>query len=178
MGAVERERDDFDALALALYHLPALGRDLQRLAGIEHAVRALAALSVVRRIGPARISDVAAELEVDLSVASRRIHVLQDKGFVDRVADPGDGRSSLIAISDAGTAKLHRAHQHIVDALAGALAEWEPDDVARLAEGLVRLRETLGSHEPPHVALDDAPAADATSTSVLHTNVRQEEASR
>lgn len=180
---MEETDRDIDVLALALYNLSALRRELQRLAGIEHAVAPLTALSVVNRIGPARISDVAAELEVNLSVASRRIQRLEDEGFVDRVADPDDGRCSLIAISAAGIAKLQAAHDRIVQALASAVRDWNPAEVAGLADGLVRLRAALGSHHPHEPALQGAMAAAARSASlqpagVHHRDFRQEEHSR
>jgi DNA-binding MarR family transcriptional regulator len=149
---------DVDALAHALYSLSALRRDLQRCAGIEHAVGALSALAVVHRIGPVRISDIAAELEVNLSVASRQTQALQDDGFVDRVPDPNDGRSSLIAISDAGTAKLEGAHQRLTGAIATAVEDWDHDEVAGLADGIVRLRGALGVCD--HHAPADRSAAD------------------
>lgn len=152
---------DVDALARALYSLSALRRDLQRCAGIEHAVAALAMLAVVRRIGPARISDLAHEAQVDLSVASRQVHALEADAHVARVADPSDGRSSLIAITDAGDAKLGRTHQRLTDALSAATADWRPDDVVGLADGLVRLHGALGtcaSADPS--AAGTAPPAD------------------
>lgn len=149
---------DVDALAHALYSLSALRRDLQRCAGIEHAVGALSALAVVHRIGPVRISDVAAELEVNLSVASRQIQALQDDGYVDRVADPHDGRSSLVAISGSGTAKLEGAHRRLTGAIATAVEDWDHDEVAGLADGIVRLRGALGTCDL-HA---DAPAAATT----------------
>ena len=167
---------DMDALALALYNVSALRRELQRLAGIEHAVGALTVLGVVQRSGPARISDVAATLELDLSVVSRRIHGLESKGLVDRVADPHDGRSSLIAISAAGTAKLRAAHDRIVEALSDALADWDHGEVAALADGLVRLREALGSHEPQAAPGDRDVATQRKA--LRHTGTLEEEHSR
>lgn len=147
---------DIDALAQALYNLSALRRDLQRFAGIEHAVAGLTVLSVVHRIGPARISDVAAEMQVNLSVASRQIQGLEDDGHVDRVADPHDGRSSLIAISASGTAKLEGAHHRLVEAISTAVEDWDHDQVAGLADGIVRLRGALGACD--HHRDADAPA--------------------
>ena len=173
------ERDhDIDALALALYNVSALRRALQRLAGIEHAVGALSVLGVVQGSGPARISDVAATLELDLSVVSRRVHGLEDQGLVDRVADPHDGRSSLIAISAAGTAKLRAAHDRIVEALSGALADWDRGEVAALADGLVRLCEALGSHESQAAPGDRDVATQRTSKALRPTGTLQEEHSR
>jgi DNA-binding MarR family transcriptional regulator len=146
---------DIDQLALALYGLSAIRRDLQRCAGIDHAVGALMALGSVRRLGPARISDIAADLQVNLSVASRQIQALGADGYVDRVSDPHDGRSSLVALSAAGDAKLARAHERLTEALARAVDGWEPAQVTDLADGIVRLRASLARPED-----DAAPARD------------------
>jgi DNA-binding MarR family transcriptional regulator len=148
---VTHDPHDIDQLALALYGLSAIRRDLQRCAGIDHAVGALMALGAVRRLGPARISDVAADLQVDLSVASRQIQALGADGYVDRVSDPHDGRSSLVALSPAGEAKLARAHERLQGALARAVEEWRPEQVTDLADGIVRLRASLARPD------DDAP---------------------
>lgn len=169
-----------DDLARALYGLSALRRDLQRCAGIEHAVAGLAMLSVVRRTGPARISDVAHEVQVNLSVASRQIQALQDEGLVDRVADPHDGRSSLIAISPSGAAKLDRAHARLTGVLGTATGDWSPGEVAGLADGLVRLREALGDggHAATPTLPADRPAADPIPTSADPADARHEEHTR
>lgn len=145
MSSTTATAHDVDALARALYSLSALRRDLQRCAGIEHAVAALAMLAVVRRVGPARISDLAHEAQVDLSVASRQVHALEADAHVARVPDPNDGRSSLIAITATGDEKLGRAHGRLSEALTTATADWAPDDVVGLADGLVRLQASLGA---------------------------------
>ncbi|WP_026910075.1 MarR family winged helix-turn-helix transcriptional regulator [Patulibacter minatonensis] len=170
---------DIDELAHALYNLSALRRELQRFAGGEHAVAGLMVLSAVERIGPARISDVAADVQVNLSVASRQIQALQDEGFVDRVADPHDGRSSLVAITDDGTAKLAGAHQRLLDALGIAVADWDHDEVTGLADGIVRLREAFsGCDARPTYVPADRPAADPTLTSAHPADAHHEEQSR
>jgi DNA-binding MarR family transcriptional regulator len=168
---------DIDALAQALYNLPALRRDLQRFAGIEHAVGGLMVLSVVCRIGPARISDVAAQMQVNLSVASRQIATLEEEGHVDRVADPHDGRSSLIALSDAGREKLDQANRRLVDAIATAVEDWDREQVVGLADGIVRLRDSLGTCDH-HDLPADRPAADPTRTHAPVADARHEEHTR
>ncbi|MDO9410291.1 MarR family winged helix-turn-helix transcriptional regulator [Patulibacter sp.] len=165
---------DIDALAQALYNLSALRRDLQRFAGIEHAVGGLMVLAVVHRIGPVRISDVASDMQVNLSVASRQIQALEDDGYVDRVPDPNDGRSSLIAISAAGLTKLERAHQRLVGAIATAVDDWERSEITGLADGIVRLRAALGTCVDHHLPAD-RPAADPTLTSAAAADARHEE---
>lgn len=160
---------DIEGLAQALYSLSAIRRDLQRCAGIEHAVVGLTALGAVHRLGPARISDIAADLQVNLSVASRQIQALEDDRFVDRVIDPHDRRASLVALSAEGKAKLEQAHQRLVATVGRAVDGWDAVDVDALADGLVRLRANL---TPPAA---DSPGASDHHPAVPSTDGTNEE---
>jgi DNA-binding MarR family transcriptional regulator len=150
------------ALVEALYGLSPIRRELQRLAGVENAVAAVTALSRLDKAGPVRVSDVANDLQLDLSVASRHLQALQERGFVERIADPEDGRSSLVAISGLGREKLEAAQRRLTDGLAAALADWEPAQISTLAEGLTRLQGTLGS--PGHRSASTRPVGTVEET--------------
>jgi DNA-binding MarR family transcriptional regulator len=152
------DSDGFDALARALYSVTATRRDLQRLAGLEHAITALTALAAVQRLGPVRMSDIAHELQVDLSVASRQVHALEDKGLINRVPDPSDGRSNLVELSPQGAEKLDRVHDHMKNTLRDALPGWDAAALASLADGLVRLRVDLAAAALGHDERATAPA--------------------
>jgi DNA-binding MarR family transcriptional regulator len=140
-----RDPDNFDSLARALYSVTATRRDLQRLAGLEHVITGLTALAAVQRLGPVRVSDIAHELHVDLSVASRQVHALEEEGLISRIADPSDGRSSLVELSPLGAKKLDRVHDHMKNTLRDALPGWDAADLKSLSDGLVRLRVDLAA---------------------------------
>lgn len=146
----------FEELVRALYGLAGIRRDLRRRAGIEHVTVGLTALGAIHRIGPARVSDVAAELQVDLSVASRQVQALESEGLVGRVPDPSDRRSRLVAVSEAGDAKLARVHQRLAGALHEALVDWDPETLDALIDSLLRLRSDLGACSPPSPEPGDA----------------------
>ena len=55
-----------------------------------------------------RVSDLAACVELDASTVSRQIKQLEDKGIVERTADPADGRASLVRLTDDGRETMHR----------------------------------------------------------------------
>src|SRR5215212_2264297 len=103
---------DIEPLVRAVYGLTALKRDMPRLAGFDHPV-GLVPLAVVNRLAPARVKDVAAELHVDLSVASRQVAALELAGYVQRAADPEDRRAQLISPTPEGQAALQLAHDRI-----------------------------------------------------------------
>src|SRR4051794_33227082 len=131
---------DIEPLVRAVYGLTALKRDMPRLAGFDHPV-GLVPLAVVNRLAPARVKDVAHELHVDFSVASRQLTALATAGYIRREPDPEDRRAQLVSLTSAGTAALERAHERIVGVFASALEEWTDEEIASLTGALGRLRD-------------------------------------
>ena len=124
-----------------LREVGALRRDLQRRAAQGGVAGGLVALSALDRLGPARVSQVADELRVDLSVASRQVAALQKAGYVKRVPDPRDGRSQGLKVTPAGKRALRRAQQRSREVLDRATRRWTDAEVETLVAGLRRLRE-------------------------------------
>ncbi len=142
----ERTRHDavsIEDLTRALFGLGGIRRDLRRRAGLDQVPGGAPALGAIKRIGPARVSDVAAELQVDLSVASRQVQALEAEGYVDRTPDPKDRRSSVVCLSAAGEEKVRLVRERVVETLNDALATWSPEEIQTLVEGLLRLRAAL-----------------------------------
>jgi DNA-binding MarR family transcriptional regulator len=128
------------ALLDELRELGALRRDLQRRAALGGVAGGLLALSALDRLGPARVSQVADELQVDLSVASRQVAALHDAGYVTRIPDPQDGRSQKVKLTAAGRRALRKAQERSVAVLDRATQEWTEAEVDALVCGLRRLR--------------------------------------
>ena len=63
----------------------------QRLALIEIAV-----------VGPLRLRNLASRMDTTAATASRAVDFLEEHGFVERRADPDDGRATLIAVTTKG----------------------------------------------------------------------------
>jgi DNA-binding MarR family transcriptional regulator len=143
--------DTIRNLARAVYELSAVKRDISRLAGFDHPV-GLVPLAAVRRLAPARVKDIAADLHVDLSVASRQLAALEAAGYVRREPDPGDRRAHRMSPTEAGERAMERAHERIVGVFAAALSDWQEDEITHLTAALGRLRRDYeraasGSHE-------------------------------
>lgn len=88
------------------------------------------ALEVLVRLGKIGINDLAAELFVEKSTASRIVAGLEEKGYVVRRLDPDDRRSLRIEVTDLGQALHRRIHQDNVRDVAQLLAESAVDDGA------------------------------------------------
>jgi DNA-binding MarR family transcriptional regulator len=88
-----------------------------------------------------RGSELAEDLEVHKSTASRAIASLEKLGLVSRVPDPDDGRAQLLVAEPGALAKVEtyrkRSHQRISELLAG----WTPDEVGEFARGMARLND-------------------------------------
>ena len=129
------------ALAEELRELGAMRRDLQRRAALDGVPGGLVVLSVLNRLGPARVSQVAEELQVDLSVASRQVANLDAAGYIKRIPDPRDGRSRKLELTAAGKRALRAARRRSTEILDRATAHWTSAEIESLVGGLRRLRE-------------------------------------
>jgi DNA-binding MarR family transcriptional regulator len=132
-------------LVIALYRLGLVQRQMGRHALTELGTQGFTALAVVHRCGPVRVSEVAEQLSVDLSVASRQVAALALAGYVEREPDPDDRRATRLRITEAGTRVLGDSHRRMVATATAALAGWSEEELATLAAQLERLREDFAA---------------------------------
>lgn len=131
--------ENLEPLARAIYRLGLVKRDMVRRTGFEPG-GGLLPLAILQVRDGARVKDIADAMHVDLSVASRQIAALIEAGYIERAADPADGRAAVLHVTRKGRAALKRAHERIVSAFAKALADWSDEDVATLTRLTERLR--------------------------------------
>lgn len=130
---------DVENLVKQLYGLGAVRRELARHAWAELGGQGFVALAAIDRLDDARVSDVAAQLAVDLSVASRQVQALIASGYVERSQHPADRRASRLAITADGARVLEESHRRMVHVFSEMLDCWSHADVTQLADGLERL---------------------------------------
>lgn len=111
---------------------------------------AIIVLSRMRDAGPVRLSDLAAELALDLSTVSRQVKALEERGLLVRTDDPGDRRAALLEIAPAGNDVLAKAWARRQAWLSESLADWSPEDRAALAAVLHRFADSLHAEPAPH----------------------------
>ena len=124
-------------------------RRLRREADAGLSATLTAALATVERHGPLTPSELASRERIQRPTATRLIARLEDDGLVTRTADPADGRSSLIAISDGGRALLHDARTRKDAFLARRLRDLPAEDRATLARAAVLLERLLEEEDRP-----------------------------
>ena len=112
-----------------------------RRAGVDDIT--LAQARVAARIGPhgTRLTDLAEQAQVTKQTATAIVDRLESAGYVERVADPTDGRARLVRLTDKAATLLPiaRAEEAQIE------REWEahlgPRRMRELREALVLLRE-------------------------------------
>jgi DNA-binding IclR family transcriptional regulator len=119
-------------------------------AAVQSVDRALLVLEILARTGQAGVTEIAAELDVHKSTASRLIAVLEGRGFVEQISGRGKYRLGFaiarLARASSGHLDLSRLSQDICDGLTDALGE--TTNVAILDENrIVNVVESIGPGE-------------------------------
>jgi DNA-binding MarR family transcriptional regulator len=107
-------------------------RRLRQEAGSELSPTLTAALATIARHGPLTPSELATRERVQRPTATKLLAKLEAPGLVVRTADPADGRSSLVAISEPGLALLAEARGRKDAYLARRLRALTPEERATL----------------------------------------------
>ena len=111
-----------------------------------------ATLSGIERLGPQRLTVLAAREGVTQPAMTQLISRLEESGLVRREASPEDGRVVLVVITDEGRAVLARRRSVRSDRMAAIIAQLGPEHRAALASALPAL-DALAS-----IPRDDDPA--------------------
>lgn len=145
----------YEELARQLSAIGTVKRGLGRVLPADCPSGAAIVLMLLDRYGEMRMSKLAELLDIDMSVTSRHVAHVADRGWVDRKPDPLDRRSRLLSINASGQTLLGQVSERYTDALASCLSDWSDEDVDHLNELLDRLRTSFGdtrSRALPHQA--------------------------
>lgn len=99
------------------------------------------ALEALARLGPRTLNELASELYLDKSTASRVVGTLERKAYVTRQTHPRDRRSVLIDMTPAGTRLLSKIQADLIQETRQLLADFEPavrEAAPRLLDRLAR----------------------------------------
>lgn len=118
-------------------------RRLRREAGAELSPTLAAALGTIARHGPLTPSELAEREGVQRPTVTRLLARLEAPGYVTRTPDPGDGRSSLVALTPAGRALMEAAGTRKDAYLARRLRTLTPEERATLRRAADLLERML-----------------------------------
>jgi len=154
---------DVDYLSDLLRVYSRVGREPAFLELIESGAEStlpLHLLSVFIRIvdiGPARINDIAATIDLAKSSVSRQIADLERLGLVEKRPSPTDGRVVVVCATDAGIAAAQASNDRFNLMIAQQTASWPSDTihdlVARLESLLLGITHTVwpDGRVPSHI---------------------------
>ena len=115
-------------------------------------------LTVIRREGPIRLTDLAMSIGVGKPSVSRQIAFLESIGLVSKEADPLDGRAQSIRLTPRGEEKMHQVQDARRQVFRDRLSEWPVQELAELARYMAKLNSTYERDGFPK----DGPASPTT----------------
>jgi DNA-binding MarR family transcriptional regulator len=107
---------------------------------------AITTLYTLNSDGPLRISDLAGREALSQPGMTIVVNRLEALGQAERVADPSDGRATLVRITDAGRAVLTERHAARVEVLTRELDRLDDTDRAALTAALPALERLIDRH--------------------------------
>ncbi|MBT2441132.1 MarR family transcriptional regulator [Streptomyces sp. ISL-36] len=143
-------RNRYENLARQVSAIGAVKRGMARSLPADCPSGSAVVLALLKRHGDMRMSRVSELMAVDMSVSSRHVAHTVDRGWVERLPDPGDKRSRLLRLTDGGRDKLAELDRRLTAMLARNLAGWSDDDVDLLTTLLARLRDSFGDCRAHH----------------------------
>src|SRR5918994_1387030 len=114
-------------------------------------------LTVIRREGPIRLTELASCIGVGKPSISRQIAFLESIGLVSKEADPQDGRAQSIRLTPKGEEKMHQVQDARRQVFRERLGEWPVEELEALATYMAKLNATYERDGFPH----DGPPAQA-----------------
>ncbi|WP_426766651.1 MarR family winged helix-turn-helix transcriptional regulator [Pseudarthrobacter sp. 1G09] len=99
-------------------------------------------LSVIRKEGTIRLTDLAINIGVGKPSVSRQVAFLEGLGLVSKEADPLDGRAQSIRLTPKGEEKMHEVQDARRQVFRERLGEWPLGDLQELARYMAKLNAT------------------------------------
>lgn len=91
------------------------------------------------------MGEIAEQLDLTPSTATRRVAPLVDAGLVLRDRHPDSHRTVVVTITDAGRRRVEAVRRARVETLRDTFRDWHPDELLTLAAAMDRLINTLST---------------------------------
>ncbi|WP_030671202.1 MarR family winged helix-turn-helix transcriptional regulator [Streptomyces rimosus] len=137
-------QSQYEELARQLSAIGAVKREMGRILPPDCPPASAGVLTLLDRFGEMRMSKLAELLAIDMSVTSRHVAHVAERGWIEREPDPQDKRSRLLRLTPSGRLLLAELSERYTASLARYLDDWSDSDVGRLNELLARLRTSFG----------------------------------
>jgi MarR family 2-MHQ and catechol resistance regulon transcriptional repressor len=120
-------------------------RDRDRICCFDVSVTQCYGLEALVRRGGLTVNDLAAELYLDKSTASRVVDALERKGYAVREHHPGDGRTVRLEATDSGRDLYRRILESILEEEKSLLAGFDPEIRRAMTQLIARLARAAAS---------------------------------
>ncbi|MBX9397883.1 MarR family transcriptional regulator [Streptomyces sp. TRM72054] len=137
------ERVQYEELARQFSAFAAVKREMGRILPPECPGGSAAVLTLLGRHGDMRMSRLAELLSVDMSVTSRHVAHVAERGWIERSPDPADKRSRILRLTPSGRDTLDELSRRTTHLLAQRLSDWTDDEVGQLTQLMTRLRASF-----------------------------------
>ncbi|MBS1694616.1 MAG: MarR family transcriptional regulator [Actinobacteria bacterium] len=104
----------------------------------------ISALSTILRHGPIRVGELARREQISKSSTTRLVAKLEAMGYLQRSADPDDGRSFVVGITPNGHELLASARARANDYLVHQIGRLSEDDRLAILAALPSLQRLTG----------------------------------
>ena len=163
------EQVQYEELIRQFSAFGAVRRELGRILPGDCPGGSAAVLTLLGRHGDMRMSKLAELLAVDMSVTSRHVAHVADRGWIERSPDPADKRSRILHLTPAGRTQIDELSLRTSRVLAERLSDWSDDEVGQLISLMARLR---ASFDDCRSAGTPAVATPVVATPVLEQTTR------
>ncbi|MFE1024846.1 MarR family winged helix-turn-helix transcriptional regulator [Streptomyces sp. NPDC058818] len=157
------EKAQYEELIRQFSAFGAVKREMGRLLPADCPGGSAAVLTLLGRHGDMRMSKLAELLAVDMSVTSRHVAHVAERGWIERSPDPADKRSRILRLTPAGQGRLDEIADRTSQMLAHRLSDWSDDEVGQLTRLMARLRASFDDCRAP-AARPPARSGDEQST--------------
>ncbi len=101
-------------------------------------------MRLLRDNGPMKMSQLAAEMQLDPKRLTKMVDLLEEAGYVRRVAEPLDRRARNVELTAAGDAAWEAINESFAEAVRDLFANENDEDLAELAILVRDLTQRLG----------------------------------
>ncbi|MEV7090285.1 MarR family transcriptional regulator [Streptomyces sp. NPDC093085] len=143
-------RSQYAELSRQLSAVGAVKRSLARVLPADCPGGTAAVLTLLERHGEIRMSGLSELLAVNASVTSRHVAHAAERGWIERLPDPGDKRSRILRLTPPGRELLGELDRRVTEMFARTLDDWTDEEVGQLSALLGRLRSSFGDCRDPH----------------------------
>lgn len=92
--------------------------------------------------GTAGVKALADEFHLDISTVSRQVAALEQKGYVDRIPDPTDGRAYTLRITELGTREYNDSRHARLIRVTEVLENWSDEECRAFGQLLRKFNQS------------------------------------